>query len=148
MLKNMSQATEIASRPSAERSQTNNFNPIKSLNFHRVFASKILPERKIDRQNSGEVQIPTIPNPDEDEKQLESELIALKENMKQMETELNQLREAEVNSQQPQFNARKAMNLNLVPKGPKGATIVEEQKPSELFLLEQHQHSTCEYFSF
>jgi hypothetical protein len=111
----------------------------------RVLAAKTLPNHRFGRERVLQ-RPPLVENPDEDQ-QLESELQRLQKNMQQMEGELEQLRKAEIEAQKPRFNIRKATNLNLVPKGPNppNAPARAVERPSELFLLDDYKHRSCEY---
>lgn len=158
LLKNMTQATDTQptkmhnlNLDGAPRSSEVLSPPTKINNSRRLFASKILPEGRLSR--NGQPSKSLISNPDEEEKQLESELSALKESMKQMESELKDLRDAESTPQRPRFNVQKAINLNLVPNTPRQQTLkVHEEprifeKPSELFLLDHYQHQSNAHWS-
>ncbi|KAI6189749.1 hypothetical protein M3Y97_00042300 [Aphelenchoides bicaudatus] len=154
MLRNMSDATQPVAKPTkldsdsiAPSAKIPNSVPSAEIDARRAFASKTLPEGRITKDNLNRPKN-FVPNPDEEGKQLESELVALKESMQQMETELKELRDAEVESQEPKFNIRKAINLNLVPNAPQKfkAPVMEEprilEKPSELFLLDTFEHKS------
>lgn len=150
MLQNMTDATQPVAKPAELHNLNLDNTPASVQEGRRAFASKILPEIRISKHQTVRSQS-RVPNPDEEGKQLESELVALKESMRQMETELKELREAENESQEPKFNIRKAINLNLVPNvPPKFRTPALEapkiaDKPSELFLLDHFQHKSCKF---
>lgn len=117
-------------------------NSSQSSGFRRAFASKILPGTRL---SNDEFDLRKVsPSPDEEENQLQSKLFELRENMKQMETELNKLREFE--SRPPRFSIHKVVNLNVtpIPKALK-RTISSStaEKPSELFLVDGAQHQSC-----
>jgi hypothetical protein len=156
MLRNMSDATQPVAKPAdienlnldAATASSEAPSPVQSSDIRRAFASKTFPEGRYSKAQFNR-RPNKVPNPDEEGKQLESELVALKEDMRQMEAELKELRDAD--PQQPVFNVRKAINLNLVPNTPpKFKTPSLEaprilDKPSELFLLDHFEHKSCKF---
>ncbi|KAI6186743.1 hypothetical protein M3Y98_00165600 [Aphelenchoides besseyi] len=129
MLKNMSKAAaKVATMPqlSTTTSLPSNTHPPNSENAslndkgqRRALASKTL-------RNNGEAHSIENKNPDEQEREIVSQLQKLHSNMIEMETELKQLREIGL---RPRFDEHAAITLNLVPKAPR-TSLPREQPPS------------------